>query len=286
MQAVALAGVGAHAPAKTALSYVDAVGAGAVQVYVGNSRGWARPAGHPAQDEEFAAGCAERGIPSFVHASLLVNIGSPTAATVEQSREVLIHALVRAEAMGASGVVFHAGSAVDPEHFPIAMKQVRQTLLPLLDALPDDRPRLLVEPSAGGGRSLASKVEHLGPYLDAVDRHPGLGVCLDTCHAWAAGHDLATPGGMTGVIDDLVRICGIGRLKLVHANDSRDPCGSVRDRHESIGAGMIGAAAFGELLCHPAVGGVPAIVETPSGTAGERHAADIALLKGLREASL
>ncbi|HCT75998.1 MAG TPA: endonuclease IV, partial [Micromonosporaceae bacterium] len=167
MQAVK---IGAHAPAKTAMSYVDSVGASAVQIYVGNSRGWARPPGDPQQDEAFAVGCAERSIPAYVHASLLVNLGSPTAATVEQSVLVLTHALLRAQQIGALGVVFHAGSAVDPAYTATAMRQVREALLPLLEVLPDDTPRLLVEPSAGGGRSLASRIPDLGPYLDAVDR--------------------------------------------------------------------------------------------------------------------
>ncbi|MDI1464909.1 deoxyribonuclease IV [Catellatospora sp. KI3] len=276
-------GIGGHAPvagglAKAALAYVDTVSAGAVQVYVGNPRGWARPAGNPAQDEAFTAGCHQRAIPAYVHASLLVNIGSPTEATVDQSRETLAHALVRAAGIGAAGVVFHAGSAVDGEHAPQAFRQVREVLLPLLDALPDDGPKLLVEPSAGGGRSLAARVEDLGPYFEAVDFHPRLAVCFDTCHAWAAGHDLAKPGGMTQTLDELVAVCGAGRLALVHANDSRDTCGSLRDRHESIGKGTIGAAAFGEMMRHPALAGVPVIVETP----GELHATDISLLRGLR----
>ncbi|GHJ44999.1 putative endonuclease 4 [Catellatospora sp. TT07R-123] len=277
-------GIGAHAPvagglAKAALPYVDAVSAGSVQVFVGNPRGWARPAGNPAQDEAFAAGCHQRAIPAYVHASLLVNIGSPTEATVEQSRETLTHGLLRAARIGAAGVVFHAGSAVDSEHAPQAFRQVREVLLPLLDALPDDGPRLLVEPSAGGGRSLAARVEDLGPYFEAVDFHPRLAVCFDTCHAWAAGHDLAKPGGMAQTLDELVAVCGEGRLALVHANDSRDTCGSLRDRHETIGRGTIGAAAFAELMRHPAVAGVPVIVETP----GELHATDISLLRGLRD---
>jgi deoxyribonuclease-4 len=282
VQAVAVR-AGGHAPsagglAKAALSYADRVGAGALQVYVGNSRGWARPPGNAEQDELFAKGCAERDLPSFIHASLLTNIGSPTAETVEQSRDVLMHALTRATQIGAGGVVFHAGSSVEVSYRDQAMRQVRETLLPLLDALGEDGPLLLVEPSAGGGRSLASKIGDLGPYLDAVGFHPRLGVCFDTCHAWAAGHDLATPGGMTATLDELVSVCGAGRLKLVHANDSRDLCGSSRDRHENLGKGTIGDAAFREMMAHPALTGVPVIVETPE----ERHAEDIALLRGLR----
>ncbi|MEV1330101.1 deoxyribonuclease IV [Micromonospora costi] len=276
--------VGAHTPtsgglAKAALPYLDAAEAEVVQVYVSNSRGWALPPGDPAQDELFRAGCAERGIPVFIHASLLVNLGSPTAATVERSAQTLAHALRRGAAIGAEAVVFHAGSAVDVGHAEAAMRQVRESLLPLLDsAAASGGPMLLVEPSAGGGRSLASRVEHLGPYLDAVDRHPQLGVCFDTCHAWAAGHDLAAEGGMTATLDVLVATVGADRLRLVHANDSKDLCGSTRDRHENIGKGTIGEPAFAELMAHPATAGVPVVVETPT-EKHVGHAADIATLK-------
>jgi len=279
--------VGSHTPtsgglAKAALPYVDAARSEAVQVYVSNSRGWALPPGDPAQDIAFRDGCEERGVPAYIHASLLVNLGSPTGATVERSAATLDHALRRGAAIGAAGVVFHAGSAVDAAHADAAMKQVREALLPLLDAAAAaGGPKLLVEPTAGGGRSLASRVEQLGPYLEAVERHPWLGACFDTCHGWAAGHDLARPGGMTETLDALVAAIGADRLWLVHANDSRDACGSTRDRHETIGKGSIGESPFAELLAHPATAGVPVIVETPTdGPAG--HAADIATLQRLR----
>jgi deoxyribonuclease-4 len=282
--------VGAHVPtagglAKAALPYLDAAGAEAAQVFVGNPRGWRLSAGDPAQDELFRAGCAERGVPAYVHASLLVNLGSPTPATVELSAGALAHALERGAAIGARGVVFHAGSAVDDGYAETALRQVREALLPLLDrAGAGDGPRLLVEPSAGGGRPLAARVGQLGPFLAAVDHHPHLGVCFDTCHAWAAGHDVSTPGGMTATLDALVAACGAGRLWLVHANDSRDTCGSLRDRHETIGKGSIGEPAFAELMAHPATAGIPVIVETPSeGHVG--HAADIATLQRLRTAA-
>jgi deoxyribonuclease-4 len=216
-----------------------------------------------------------------VHACLLVNLGSPTPATVAQSVETLRHALRRAGEIGARGVVFHAGSAVDAPR-DAALQQAGRALLPILDGLDPAGPRLLVEPSAGGGQCLAKRVEDLGPYLDAVGRHPMLGVCFDTCHAWAAGHDLAAPGGMTATLDALVATVGADRLRLVHANDSRDACGSLRDRHFTIGAGSIGEAAFGDLLAHPATAGIPVLVETPS-EKHEGHAADIALLKRLRD---
>lgn len=282
--------VGAHAPtaggiAKTALPYLDATAAEAVQVFAGNPRGWARHPGDPEQDARFVAGCRERGdLPVFVHAPLLVNLGSPTPVTVTRSAAALAHSLERGAAIGARAVVFHAGSAVAAGAAAPALRQVREALLPLLDrAATAGWPRLLVEPSAGGGYSLAARVEDLGRYLDAVDQHPGLGVCFDTCHAWSAGHDLASPGGMGATLDSLVDTCGHDRLWLVHANDSKDPRGSTRDRHETIGEGTIGEAGFAELMRHPATAGVPVIVETPT----ERHhghAADIVTLNRLARA--
>ncbi|GAA4976779.1 deoxyribonuclease IV [Actinoplanes utahensis] len=268
--------------AKAALPYVDAAGSETLQVYVSNSRGWALPAGDPKQDTLFRDGIGERGLPAFIHASLLVNLGSPTELTVEKSVATLAHALDRGRAIGATAVVYHAGSSVDESHDGKALHQVREALLPLLDrAAAEGLPRILVEPSAGGGRSLASKVQDLEAYLAAVENHPWMGVCFDTCHAWAAGHDLATPGGMTATLDALVAAVGPGRLQLIHANDSKDECGSTRDRHETIGKGRIGAAPFAELFAHPATAGVPVIVETPT-VEHEGHAADIALLKSLR----
>lgn len=278
--------IGGHATtagglARGGLAYLDRVKASAVQVYVSNPRGWSLPKQDPAVDEAFRAGCSERGVAVFVHAALLVNLGSPTPATVERSIDTLWYALRRGAAIGARAVVFHAGSAVAPDYEGAARAQVRQALLPVLDGAADaGLPRLLVEPSAGGGRSLASRVEHLGTYLDLVDRHPWLGVCFDTCHAWAAGHDLVSDGGMVATLDALLTAIGPGRLDLVHANDSRDALGSARDRHFTIGSGSVGEAPFGELLAHPAVRGVPIVVETPNDTP-PGHRADIATLRRL-----
>ena len=150
--------IGAHVPAagglaRASLPYIEATGANVVQVYVSNPRGWALSPGDPAQDEAFTAGCAERDVLTFIHASLLVNLGSPTEETVRRSAVTLDHALRRGAAIGARAVVFHAGNVVDAEHAPTAYRQLHDTLLPLLDAaMATGGPRLLVEPSAGGGR--------------------------------------------------------------------------------------------------------------------------------------
>ena len=283
--------IGAHIQikgglARGGLAYTDAVGAAAVQVFVGNPRGWRLTPGDPRQDALFVEGCAERGVPSFIHTPFLVNVGSPTEATVEQSIASIAHNLRRGGELGVRGVVVHAGSAVGEDRYEAALRQLHERLLPVLDAIPDGGPRLLVEPTAGGGKALAATVEELGPYFAALENHPLVGVCFDTCHAWAAGHDLVPPGGMAATLDALEAAVGPGRLGLVHANDSLDECGSKRDRHTTIGEGSIGVAPFADLLAHPSMDGVPVVVETPSeldGSPSAGHKRDIDLLRSLIE---
>ena len=264
-----------------ALAYAREIGAGAVQVFVSNPRGWAPSVGDPAQDEAFRGQCVDDAIPVYVHAPYLVNFGSPTEATLSKSVAAVDHAMRRGLALGAQGVVVHAGSAVAGSHRDAALAQLRTALLPLLDAADPDGPRLLVEPTAGGGQALAATVQELEPWFAQLDGHPLLGVCLDTCHAFAAGHDVSSPGGMKKTLDALVKTVGRGRLALVHANDSKDPRGSLRDRHEAIGEGHIGKDAFAELFRHPATRGVPVLVETPGDASTHRR--DIELLCSLRD---
>lgn len=278
--------VGSHVPVggglAKGLAYAREIGAAAVQVFVSNPRGWAPSPGDPAQDATFGEHCADAGLPVFVHAPYLVNFGSPTEATLTRSAAAVRGALVRAAAMGARGVVLHSGSAVAGAHRDVAFTQLRSHLLPILEQLDQTGPRVLVEPTAGGGQALAATVPALAEWFAAVDAHPMLGVCLDTCHLFAAGHDLAAPGGMKRALDALVKTVGRGRLGLVHANDSKDRLGSGRDRHESIGAGYIGKDPFAELFRHPATRGVPVVIETPGDAATHRR--DLELLCSLRDA--
>ena len=263
-----------------ALRYAMSIGAEAIQIFVSSPRSWAMAIPDRRDDHAFREGCSAARLPVFVHAPYLVNLGSATAATRDRSRDVLARTLDRAAELGAQGVVVHTGSAITATRRDAALRQVRDLLLPLLDGLAPGAPALLLEPTAGGGQSLAARVEDLGDYLAVLDGHPHVGICLDTCHAFAAGHDLAAPGGVRTVLNALVRTVGRGRLRLVHANDSRDPVGSRRDRHAAIGAGSLGADSFQELFVHPATRGVPLVVETPGGAAGQRK--DIALLKTMR----
>ncbi|WP_061299082.1 deoxyribonuclease IV [Herbidospora cretacea] len=256
------------------LKYAAEIGAEMAQVFVTNPRGWALNEGNPAEDEKLRAS----GLPVYVHANYLINFGSPTEATLENSVASVRHTLRRGREIGALGVVVHTGSAVSQPR-EAALLQVRDQLLPLLEEIPDDGPDLLLEPMAGQGQMLCATVQDLGPYLEALEWHPKAGLCLDTCHAFAAGHDLSTPEGVKETFDALHEIAP-GRLKLIHANDSKDLLGMKKDRHENIGAGHIGAQGFAEVMRHPAVAGVPLCIETPG--KADQHRQDIDLLKKLR----
>ena len=215
----------------------------------------------------------------------MINLGSGNQEVAAKSAGAVAHALARGAEIGARGVVVHTGSAAGwtgtgGTARDSALRQIGEATLPLLDKLGDDDPDLLFEPMAGQGQMLCAAAGDLAEYLAAVEYHPKAGVCLDTCHAFAAGHDLTAPGGVAAMLGQVDAAAGPGRVRLVHANDSLLGCGSRRDRHETIGAGTIGTEPFRELLAHPALAGAPFVVETPGGKAG--HARDIATLKGLR----
>ncbi|MFI6794270.1 deoxyribonuclease IV [Streptosporangium canum] len=261
--------------AKGGLQYASDIGAEMIQVFVSNPRGWSLAAGNPVQD----ARLVESGMLSFVHAPYLINMGSPSADTLEKSVATVRHGLLRSHAIGAAGMVIHTGSAVSQPRED-ALRQLHEHLLPLLEEIPDDGPDLLLEPMAGQGAMLCATVQDLEPYLAALDWHPKAGICLDTCHAFAAGHDLSTAEGVGETLEALHAIAP-GRLKLIHANDSKDVCDSKKDRHENIGAGHIGMEPFAELMRHPVSAGVPLCIETPGGV--DKHREDIELLKKLRD---
>ena len=270
--------IGSHATitgglATGGLRYATEVGAEVIQVFVSSPRGWTAGQGDPAQD----ARLRESGLPLFVHATYLVNLGSGNPEVAGKSADAVAYALRRGAEIGARGVVVHAGSAAGwtgERGREQALRQLGELTLPLLDKLGEGDPDLLFEPMAGQGQMLCARAGDAATYLAAVEHHPKAGLCLDTCHLFAAGHDLTAPGGVAAMLSELETAA----VRLVHANDSLLGCGSKRDRHEAVGAGQIGAGPFRELLA--ALPDVPFVVETPGGKAG--HARDIATLKGLR----
>ena len=278
--------IGAHTPttggmAKRSIEYAKTTGAEVIQVFASSPRMWAMPAPKPDLDAAFKEKTVELDIHTYVHAPFLINLGSPTEATYINSLASTSYSLQRGADIGALGVVIHTGSAVDASHVEKAWKQIHEGMMPILNALSDDSPFLLLEPTAGQGQSLVKKLDDLEHYLKALEYHPKVGICLDTCHVFAAGHDIAPKGGMSKMLDLLVEIVGIERFKLVHANDSMDICGALKDRHQNIGDGHIGIDPFAELLAHPATAGVPLILETPG--MEEKHSIEVALLKALRD---
>jgi deoxyribonuclease-4 len=277
--------LGAHTPtsggmAKRSIAYAEETGAEVIQVFASIPRGWAMPEANPVADEEFRTKAAALDILTYVHAPFLINLGSPTVGTYENSVASTAYSLKRGAEIGALGVVIHTGSAVDVNHVDNAWKQIHEGMMPVLNALGDDAPMLLLEPTAGQGQSLVKKLDDLTNYLKALEYHPKVGICLDTCHVFAAGHDIAKKGGMTETIDLLIEIAGAERFQLVHANDSMDVCGALKDRHQNIGEGHIGLAAFQEMLDHPVMKNVPMVLETPG--MEPEHGKEIAMLKKMR----
>ena len=199
--------IGSHATvtgglATGGLRYAAEVGAEVIQVFVSSPRGWAAGPGDAAED----ARLRESGMPVFVHATYLVNLGSGNPEVAGKSADAVAYALRRGAEIGARGVVVHAGSAVGwtgEQAREQALRQIGELTLPLLDKLGEDDPDLLFEPMAGQGQMLCARTGDVATYLAAVEHHPKAGLCLDTCHLFAAGHDLTAPGGVAAMLDEL-----------------------------------------------------------------------------------
>jgi len=276
--------VGAHVSAagglERAVANAQAAGCEAFQVWASNPRAWALPPDDPARDERFRVLVTEAGLgPVFVHAPYLVNLASTNQQSARRSRAMLAATLARAAGMGVAGVVVHAGYETGGGR-PRALAATRDGLL---DVVGDDGagPVVALELTADGKGSLASRFEQVAELLAACDDHPRLTVCLDTCHAHAAGYDLTGRGAATATIDHLVAAVG-GRVALVHANDTREPRGARLDRHWHVGEGLIGDDGFAAVLAHPGLYGTAMITETPGEQAD--HARNVARLKRLRAA--
>ena len=278
--------IGAHVPtsggmAKRAIEYAKTIKAEAIQVFASNPRGWAMPETNHEADQAFIEKANELEIETYVHAPFLINLGSPTEGTYRNSLASTKYSLKRGREIKAKGVVIHTGSAVDEGNIKKAWKQIHEGMMPILNELDDQDPWLLLEPTAGQGQSLVKRLEDLNNYFEALEWHPKVGICLDTCHVFAAGHDIKIKGGMSATIDLLVEVAGAERIQLIHANDSMDVLGSLKDRHQNLGEGEIGTKPFAELLAHPAIVDAPLILETP----GEEpeHGSEVAILKKMRD---
>lgn len=250
-----------------------------IQIFASNPRQWRLPPVSSQADRELRRQMAEHEVlPLFLHAPYLVNLASPSPATAGASFVTVEWTLQRGSALGAAGVVVHAGHCVGSER-TAALAQSARELCRLMDAAPEG-PRLLLELTSGARGALASRLDHAEEILDACGGHARLGVCLDTCHMYAAGYDLATPAGLEELVAGLQHL-GVDRLGLIHTNDSRDPLGSRRDRHWHVGEGEIGLEGFRMLVNNPVLGHVPLVCETPGDVEEDRR--NIGVLRGLRD---
>lgn len=243
------------------------------QVFCSNPRAWAPPSFDPDEAATFREAWGASGLgPLVAHAPYPVNIASSDATTLRRSRRLLAQTVETAAALGVDLVVVHAGSGGDASAV-VAGRRAATSLREVVDAAP--RVRVVVELMAGTAGAVASLAHEAADLLAAVgdDR---LGLCLDTCHLFAAGVGLDRPRGVAGFVADLERLDLLPRVSLVHANDSVFGRGERRDRHADLGDGALGRRGLGA-LARTALGGVPWILETPG--EAERQRADLAWLR-------
>lgn len=258
---------------RTALS----IGANTFQFFTRNPRGSKAKAIDPADVAAFLALAAENEFGTLVaHAPYTINPCSKDEHTREFARMTLADDLKRMEYLPGNVYNFHPGSHTG-QGMETGIAQIAETLNAILT--PGLRTTVLLETMSGKGSEVGSRFEELREIIDRVALSDKLGVCLDTCHVSDAGYDIADD--LDGVLTEFDRVIGLERLKAVHINDSLNPRGANKDRHARIGEGCLGAEALGRVVRHPALQGLPFVLETPNELAG--YAREIALLKALRE---
>ena len=255
---------GAHVSAaggiSKAIDRIAEIGGDAVQVFTQSPRMWKPTAHAPEEVERFRLRRCEARVKAVAcHALYLVNLASRDEAVRTSSRTALRATMETAREIGAEAVVFHVGSHLG-YGFAEAVGVVEPALRELLELTTDDL-WLCMENAAGAGGTIGRSVGELGALHNAVDGHPRLGICLDSCHWWASGVDVSDAAALDAALDDLDSRIGLERVRVLHVNDSQTPLGSNRDRHELVGRGLIGDG-LATFLGHPAFQSLPAIVET------------------------
>lgn len=257
--------VGAHvsaaAPLAGCVDRARQLGAEALQIFVSGPQSW-RPSGHDeAATAATKARALECGIDAFFfHGVYLINLASADDTLVNRSIGSLKQYLRLCSATGSRGTIFHVGSHKGAG-FESVLPQIAASMENVLSATPEDS-WLILENSAGQGGTVGGRLEELGGIIRAVGS-PRIKVCLDTCHLYAAGYDIATSDGCAATLDTFDTVIGLDRLVAVHANDSKAGLGSGLDRHENIGEGQIGRAGFEAITSQPAFRAAPFILEVP-----------------------
>ena len=250
-----------------------AIGADTFAFFTRNPRGGNAKALDPADVAALRALMDAKGFGRLVaHAPYTMNLCSAKAETVEFARQAMAGDLERMESLPGNYYNFHPGSHVKQgvdEGIRLICEGLNEVLQPGL------RTTVLLETMAGKGSEVGRSFEELARIIEGTRRDELLGVCLDTCHVADAGYDIVSD--LDGVLDEFDRVIGLGRLRALHVNDSKNPLGSRKDRHEKIGRGTLGAETFRAVVTNPRLKGLPMILETPNELSG--YAAEIALLR-------
>jgi deoxyribonuclease-4 len=264
-----------------AIARATALGCTAAQIFVKNGSQWRwKETG----DEEAAAFRADRAAsavgPLVAHASYLINLCSADPALLARSREALADELTRCARLGVEGLVLHPGAHLGAGE-EAGVERVAASLDAVLAVLPGSPVRVLLENTAGQGSCMGHRLEHLAAIRARVAAPERVGICLDTCHAFAAGYAIHEPAGYAELFAEVEERIGWDALGCLHLNDSLRPFNSRRDRHAHIGEGEIGLDAFARLLHDPRLENVPMILETETGDDLEGHRRDLETLRRL-----
>jgi deoxyribonuclease-4 len=274
--------IGAHVSSSggihTAIDRAEAIGAESVQVFTQSPRMW-RPTNHPPEDiERFKERRAEAGIGGVVcHALYLVNLASPKDEFYEKSVMAMCNTVDVGCAIEADGVVFHIGSHLGAG-MDVGLDRVVKAMKEVLGHT-SETTWLLMENSAGAGGTIGRSIEELAVVFERLERHPRLGVCLDSCHLYVSGCDVTDEAALDEALEELDREIGLDRLRALHVNDSKAPLGSNLDRHDNIGEGLMGEQ-LGVFLGHRKLQGLPAILEVPG---ADGHGPDASQIKATKK---
>jgi deoxyribonuclease IV len=259
-----------------------AMGAAAIQVHPTPPNYWGSPKLDDDRVDRFREAADAAGRPPFYfHAVYLINLAGDDTTMRQRSESTLAGYLAAADRLGISGVVFHTGSHKGAG-FEQLLPQITEHLNRVLERADPRSARLLIENNAGMGGCVGARFEELRAMMDAVG-DPRIGVCYDTCHAFASGYDERTPEAATATLDEWERVIGLEKLEVVHCNDSQTGLGSNRDRHANIGQGEIGEEGFRALLHDRRLADVPFILEVPGFDGKGPDAANLEILRRLAQ---
>ena len=251
-----------------------------LQIFSRSPRSWRAKSLSQEDADEFRRRRQSAGLnPVVVHVPYLINLCSSEPDLYRRSVSEYASDLERAARIGADYLVSHVGSHKGAGQ-AAGLKQISSALHNILSQAPETV-LILLENTAGSANSLGHRFEQLAAIIEATDQPGRLGICLDTAHAFQAGYDVASPGGLERTLDELDRWIGLERLKIIHANDSRTDLGSHHDRHEHIGRGHIGLDGFRTIVNHPLLRDLPFILETPIDASGGTER-DLRVLRSLR----